>query len=135
MSFVPQELNICAIDQNTTLLLELNILVTSQRCKAPVLADNDLLTARELVHRSSKCFNGGGTAGISGADREENLADVDTGDCAVWLAPGTSHTGLQSISTSAGQHLVDAHDVVWVGSDSEMETFLSGDLDKVPDLY
>jgi len=69
--------------------------------------------------------------GISGSDRQENLANVDTGDGAVGLAPSTSHTGLKSIGTGAGQHLVDADNVVWVGSDSEMETFFASNLDKI----
>jgi hypothetical protein len=38
---------------------------------------------------------------VTGADREENLADVDTGDGAVGLAVGTTHSSLQSIGTSA----------------------------------
>jgi hypothetical protein len=38
---------------------------------------------------------------------------------------------LQSIGTSARQHLVDTDDVVRVGSDTKVETFLSGELDQV----
>ena len=38
---------------------------------------------------------------VTSADREENLADVDTGDGAVGLAVGTTHSSLQSIGTSA----------------------------------
>lgn len=69
--------------------------------------------------------------GITSADAHENLANVDTGDKAVGLAPGTTHAGLQSIGTSARQHLVDADDVVGVGTDTEVETFLAGNLDEV----
>ena len=69
--------------------------------------------------------------GITGPQAHENLADVDTGDSAVGLAPGTTHTGLQSIGTSARQHLVDTDDMVGVGTDTEVETFLSGVLDHV----
>jgi hypothetical protein len=60
------------------------------------------------------------------------LANVDTGNGSVGLAPGTTHSSLQSIGTGARQHLVDTDDVVGVGADTEMETFLSGDLDQVP---
>jgi len=59
------------------------------------------------------------------------LANVDTRHSTIGLAKGTTHTGLQSIGTSARQHLVDADDVVGVGADTEMETFLSGHLDEV----
>jgi hypothetical protein len=69
---------------------------------------------------------------ISGSDGEKDLANVDTSDSAVWLAPRASHTSLQSIGTSARQHLVDSDNMVWVGSDSEMETFFTSDLDEVP---
>jgi hypothetical protein len=39
--------------------------------------------------------------GVTSADAEENLANVDTSDGTVRLAPGTTHTSLQSIGTSA----------------------------------
>ena len=56
------------------------------------------------------------------------MADVNAGDGAVGLAPRTTHAGLESIGAGAGQHFVDAHDVVRVGADAEMETFLAGNL-------
>jgi hypothetical protein len=70
--------------------------------------------------------------GVTSADGEEDLADSDTSDEAVWLAESTTHASLQSIGSGARQHLVDADDVVRVGADAEMETFLSGNLDEVP---
>jgi hypothetical protein len=39
---------------------------------------------------------------------------------------------LQSIGTGARQHLVDSDNMVWVSADTEMETFLSSNLDQVP---
>jgi hypothetical protein len=68
---------------------------------------------------------------VTSADAHDDLTNVDTGDCAIGLAPGTTHTSLQSIGTSARQHLVDADDMVRVGADAEMETFLAGNLDEV----
>ena len=86
-------------------------------------------------HCSEDSFPGGCTrlTGVTSSHREEDLADVDTGDSAVGLAESATHSGLQSIGTSARQHLVDADDVVWVSADTEVETFLSGSLDHVPD--
>ena len=84
-----------------------------------------------LVLRSPKSLKGGGAVGVPGADGQDDLANVHTGDSAVGLAKGTTHTRLQSIGTSARQHLVDTDDVVGVGADTEMETFLSGNLDEV----
>jgi hypothetical protein len=71
------------------------------------------------------------TVRVTGADTHDDLTNVDTGDSAVGLAPGTTHTSLQSIGTGARQHLVDTDDVIRVGTDSQVETFLSGVLDKV----
>lgn len=70
--------------------------------------------------------------GVTSADRQENLADVDTGNAVVRLTESTTHTGLQSIGTSARQHLVDTDDVVGVRTDTKVETFLTGGLDEVP---
>lgn len=68
---------------------------------------------------------------VTSTDGQEDLANVDTSDKSVGLAEGTTHTGLQSIGTSARQHLVDTDDVVRVGADAEMEGILSGALDEV----
>lgn len=68
---------------------------------------------------------------ITGADTHDDLTNVDTGDGAVRLAPGTTHTSLQSIGTGARQHLVDTDDVEGVGADAEVESVLSGVLDEV----
>lgn len=70
--------------------------------------------------------------GVLGADGEEDLANVDTGDSAVGLAVGTTHSGLQSIGTSARQHLVDTDDVVRVGAHTKVERFLATVLHEVP---
>ena len=68
---------------------------------------------------------------ITGADGEEDLADVHTGYETIRLAEGTTHASLQSIGASTRQHLVDADDVVWMSANTQMEAFLSGDLDEV----
>ena len=73
----------------------------------------------------------GQLTGVTAADRQENLANVDTGDSAVGLTPGTTHTGLQSIGTSARQHLVDTDDVVRVSTDAQVEGVLATRLDHV----
>lgn len=69
--------------------------------------------------------------GVTSADAHDDLTNVDTGNSAVRLAPGTTHTGLQSIGTSARQHLVDTDDVERVSADAEVETLLAGVLDEV----
>jgi hypothetical protein len=69
---------------------------------------------------------------ITSSDTQDDLTDVDTGNSSVGLTPGTTHSSLQSIGTGTRQHLVDTDDVVWVGADTKMETFLSSNLDQVP---
>jgi hypothetical protein len=69
--------------------------------------------------------------GIAGSHAHDDLTNVDTSDSAVGLAPGTTHTRLQSIGTGTRQHLVDTDDVVGVSADTQMETILSSELDQV----
>jgi hypothetical protein len=130
-TFVPQELHVGTIHPYATLLALGDVLVASQRCEAPVFADDNLLTAGELVLSAAESFDGGSTVGITSADREDDLADVDTGDGAVGLAEGATHASLQSIGTSARQHLVDADNVVRVSAHTHVETFLAGNLDEI----
>jgi hypothetical protein len=68
---------------------------------------------------------------VPGSDGHEDLADVHTSDKTVGLAESTTHTSLKPISSSARQHLVDTDDMVGVNADTEMETFLSGNLNEV----
>ena len=85
----------------------------------------------EVVSDCDICIKKLELTGIPGSERQDDLADVHTGNETIWLAEGTTHTSLQSIGTSARQHLVDTDDMVGVGTDTEVETFLSGVLDHV----
>lgn len=109
-----------------------NVLVAAEGGEAPVLGDDNLLATGKLVHAAAERLDGRGAVHVTRADGEENLTNVDTGDGAVRLAEGTAHAGLQPIGAGAGQHLVDANDVVGVGADAHVETFLAGNLDEVP---
>jgi hypothetical protein len=63
---------------------------------------------------------------------QQDLANVHPCNRSVGLAPSATHSSLQSIGAGTGQHLVDADDMVRMCANTEMETFLAGDLDKVP---
>ena len=92
----------------------------------PVLSgDEDHLASGELELGSSEGFLGGRNVLGRGSDGDEDGSDVDTGALAVSLSEGVAHTGLKSISTGAGEHLVDADDVPGVNSDADMESFLT----------
>ena len=85
-----------------------------------------------LVLATPQSLEGGGAVRVTGSDGHEDLTDVDTGNETVGLSEGTTHSGLQSIGTSARQHLVDTDDVVGVGADAEVEGLLTGGLHHVP---
>lgn len=132
LTVATEELNVGTVLAELALLAELNVVLTANGGEAPVLGDNDLLAAGELVHGAAESLQSGGAVGVTGTDRQNDLADVDTGDETLGLSVGTTHTGLQTIGTSARQHLVDTDDVEGVDTDTEVETFLTGDLHEVP---
>lgn len=134
VALISQELHVGTINLNTPLLSEADVLLPSEWGEAPVLADDDLLATREFVHGAAESFDRGGTVGITGANTEEDLANIDTSDNAVRLTESTTHTGLESIGSSTRQHLVDTDDVIRVGADAEVETFFTGNLDEVSGL-
>ena len=129
-----EELDVGTVLLELALLAELDVLLTTDGGEAPVLRDNDLLTAGELVGGAAHGLDGGSAVGVTGADGQEDLADIHTGDETVGLTESTTHTSLETIGTSARQHLVDTDDVVGVRTDTKVETFLTGDLDEVPEV-
>jgi hypothetical protein len=127
-----EELNVGTILAELALLAELEVLLAANGGETPVLGDNDLLATGELVLRAAEGLKSSSTVGVTGADGQNDLANVHTGDETLGLTEGTTHTGLQTIGTSARQHLVDTDDVEGVHTDAQVETFLTGDLHKVP---
>jgi len=126
-----EELDVSTVWLEVTLAALGNVLLTVERGEAPLLADDDLLATWELVLSTAESLNGSWLVSIPRSDRQDDLANVHASNETVWLAESTTHTRLQSIGTSARQHLVDTDDVEWVGADAEVETFLTGDLDHV----
>ena len=147
VALVAEELNVGTVDLDLALLALLDVLLALERGETPVLGDDDLLATGELgdisvcrgvshaqtylVLGSPESLESDSAGSIPRADGQNDLANVHTGDSTVGLSEGTTHTGLQPIGTSARQHLVDTDDVVGVDTDTEMETFLSGNLDEV----
>jgi hypothetical protein len=131
VTLVAEELDVGTVNLDLALLAEVNVLLAFERSETPVLGDDDLLATRELVLATPESLESDSAVRVPSPDGHENLADVDTSDKTVGLAESTTHTGLQSIGTSARQHLVDTDDVVGVDADTEMERFLSTVLDEV----
>ena len=128
---VRQKLHVRAVHLDPPLLPQLHILLAPQRRKSPILADNNLLAAGKLVLRTAKGLDGSRAVSVSRANGKQDLTDVDAGHGACWLAVGTTHPRLQSVGAGAGQHFVDADDVVRVGTYAEVKAFFAGDLDEV----
>lgn len=127
-----QELDVGTVLAQLALPAHAHILLAADRGEAPVLGNNELLAAGELVGGAAQGLDGVAAVRVTGADREQDLADVDAGNQVVRLAEGTAHAGLETIGTSARKHLIDADDVVRVGTHAQMETFLTRHADKVP---
>jgi len=125
------ELYVSPILEHLLLLLELHVFLLGNARETPLLGHNDLLSSRELVTSTSESFHYYRGVGILAADGENDLADIDTGDSAVWLTPCTAHAGLKPISSGTGQHLVDTNNVERMNADSQMERILASSLGDV----
>lgn len=60
-----------------------------------------------------------------GADRHDDLADMDPCHRTLRFSEGTSHAGLEPVGARARQHLVDADDVEGVQPHSDVEAVLA----------
>ena len=87
---------ICVL-QNTLVLLELEVVLAVDVGETPLAGDDDLLAARELVTSTAEGLLDNSGVGVLGTDGKNDLADVDTGDGAVRLAPRATHASLQTI--------------------------------------
>lgn len=74
---------------------------------------------------AAEALNGVGLVVVLDTHRHDGLSNVHTGDLALGLAEGTTHTGLEPIGTSARQHLVDTKDVVGVHTHADVESILA----------
>jgi len=110
---------------------EFFVLVSLDVSEAPVAGLDDELLTRELHLGTAEGFHGDGDEGRLGADGDEDLTDADTGAGGVGLTVGLAHTGLETIGTGAGKHLVDTEDVEGVSTDTHVEGFLGSVLGHV----
>ena len=99
--------------------------------EAPVAGLDDKLLAGELHLGTAESFLSDGDEGVLGADGHEDLTDADTSASGVGLTVRLAHTGLETIGTGAGKHLVDTEDVEGMGTDTHVEGFLVGVLGHV----
>ena len=93
--------------------------------KSPLLGDVDLLAARELELGPAEGFNHMFLVLQLGVDGHYDLGTVYSGHCALGLSKGTAHTCLESISSSARQHLVDTDDMEGVETYWDVKTIFA----------
>jgi hypothetical protein len=127
-------LDVRSIDVDSALLLHLSVFISPQRCKPPVLADNDLLSPGKFVRRATESLNGDGAIRIASSYREKDLTNIDSSNSSIWFSPSTAHAGLESICTSNWQHLVDSDHVVRVSANPKMEAFLASMLNEISEI-
>ena len=96
---------------------------------------NYLLTTRELELGTPESLNDGILMSVVSPDGHQRLSDPDTGDGSLGFTEGTSHSGLEPISSGTRQHFVDTEDVVGMHADSDVELILGGVLDHVLKSY
>ena len=122
---VADDLNVDSVGDDLTLLLESVVVSLDQVGESVLSRDEDLLSAGELELGSSQGLLGVGHVFGVGSHGHEHLTDVDSCGLAESLTEGTSHTLLESISSSAGEHLVDSDHMPGVDSHSHVEAFSS----------
>lgn len=128
---VSNVLEVATVFDHTVAVASLNVFLTAHVRETPLLRHDDLLATSELVPRATQRLNGVGAEVITRADRQENLTDVHTSHETVRLTESATHTRLQTVSTSAGKHLVNTDDVVRVNTDTQVERILTGGLGHV----
>jgi len=124
-SLVCEGLDVDTVTLDLRFLLKAVEITHDVRSESELTGDEDGLTTWELELGSSE-----GLAGVSdelwlSTDGDKDCSNVDTGALAHGLSVGVSHTSLESISTGAREHLVDADNVPWVHTDADVETFSS----------
>ena len=82
--------------EHTLVSLELEVVLAVDVGEAPLAGDDDLLATGELVTSAAESLVDDRSVVVLRANRQNDLADVNTGDSAVRLAPRATHTGLKT---------------------------------------
>ena len=126
-SVLSDDLDTNSVGNDLSFLLESVVVSLDEMSESVLSGDKDLLSAGELELGSSEGLLGVSDVLGGASDGKENLSDSDSCGFAESLTEGSSHTLLKSISSSAGEHLVNSDNVPRVDSDSHMEV-VSSDL-------
>jgi len=124
-SFGVENLDVHTITHDLVFLLQSSEVTVDNFGETVLSGDEDSLAARELELSTTESLLSKWNFVGSGTDGHENGANVHTGRLAKSLSVSVTHTGLESISTGAGKHLVDADHMPWVHSNADMEGFFT----------
>ena len=126
-----EDLDSHSVADHCSVLFALLVLEPGEVGESPLVGDHDLLSAGEFVLGSSESLQSLLDVGLSDSDRVQDGADLDSGGLAHWLSEGSSHSCLESIGTSARQHLIDSQHVPGVHSALHVEVVLAHELGEV----
>ena len=124
-------LHVGAIRLQLSILLEGLVVRALKLGEAPLLGHVDLLAARELELCTAQRLDDSSLVLIGSTDAHDGLANVDSGNSALRLAEGSSHSSLEPISSGTAQHFVDAHHVEGVYAHTNVERIFAAVLDEV----
>ena len=118
-------LGVDTLGVQAAVLLQLEVFLLSESGESPLLTDNDLLSTWELKLGTSKGLDGLVYGTLLASQRHQNLTNTDTGTDTQRLSVGSSHSCLESISSSTRKHFVDTENVERLAPNSQVESFLT----------
>lgn len=124
-------LHSATVGSDPALLAAAHVHLAVELRETPLVGSHDLLSSGELELGTAQGLNNVVGVGVLGTHGQDDLADGDTGSHLLGLSVRVTHTGRQTIGTSARKHLILTKHVEGVGADSDVVTLLAGVLDKV----
>lgn len=94
---VVEDLDVGAVWDQLALVTQAHVLLAVKAREAPLARHNDELAARELHLCTAERLNHVRLVVVLAAHRHDGLANRHTRHLAVWLAVGTTHTGLKTV--------------------------------------
>merc|ERR1719370_2695459 len=124
-------LHVDTVGLETAVSPHLGVLVAVPLGEAKLLADEDLLPARELELAPPQGLNNLVLELVVAPHGQKDLSNPHPSCGPVGFAIGTPHSSLEPISSGTGQHFVDPQHVERMDSHPDVEAFLATVLDKV----
>jgi len=97
---VVDQLAVGSVGNQASLLAESRVLLAVELGEAPLLGDDDLLLSGELEGSAAGGLNDVLAHVVLAADREDDLSDLHTSNDSIGLSKSSTHSSLESISSS-----------------------------------